>query len=159
MSEEDYRNLKELRQTLGLSKTSLAESLGVGRDTIRRWENGTYSPQKRFQKKLTDLFGKEYYPAAKIKPRPKEFYDMEELAAKNAAQSQASIARTFMVGHCYNISDTPNPSESSTLQQSTLRYERKEGIHHVFREVRGKWIVTYTDAQLIGKHIKEVQKG
>ena len=159
MSEEDYRNLKELRQTLGLSKTSLAESLGVGRDTIRRWENGTYSPQKRFQKKLTDLFGKEYYPAAKIKPRPKEFYDMEELAAKNAAQSQASIARTFMVGHCYNISDTPNPSESSTLQQSTLRYERKEGIHHVFREVRGKWIVTYTDAQLIGKYIKEVQKG
>ena len=159
MSEKDYRHLKELRQTLGLSKTSLAESLGVGRDTIRRWEKGTYFPQKRFQKKLKDLFGDDGYLTTKIKTRPKEFYDMEEQSAKNAAQSRASIARSFIVGHYYNISDTPNPSESSTLQQSTLRYERKEGIHHVFREERGKWIVTYTDAQLIGKHIKEVQKG
>ena len=153
MRESDAPNLKELRQTLGLSKTRLAESLGVGRDTIRRWENGTYSPQKRFRKKLKDLFGDEYEGQA----RTKEFYDIEEQALKNAAQSLASIARTFRVGNCYNISDTPNPSDNSTLRQSRLRYEGKEGIHHVFREERGKWIVTYTDAQLIGKHIKEVK--
>ena len=156
MNESNAMSIKELRTALGLSKTRLAESLGVGRDTIRHWEDGTYTPQKRFQKRLTDLFGEGNYPAIKPKSHPKEFYDMEELASKTAAQSRAAIARTFTAGHCYNISDTKNASEYADLQRAILCYERKEGIHHVFREIRGKWIVTYTDAQLIGKHIKEV---
>ena len=37
-----------------------------------------------------------------------------------------------------------------------FRYEGKQGIHHVFREIRGNWTRTYTDAQLIGKKVKEV---
>ena len=28
----------------------------------------------------------------------------------------------------------------------------------MFREIHGKWIVTYTDAQLVGKKIKEVDE-
>ena len=39
-----------------------------------------------------------------------------------------------------------------------FRYEGKSGIHHKFREARGGWVRTYTDAQLIGKVIKEVQE-
>ncbi|MBQ3457124.1 MAG: hypothetical protein IJG36_11845, partial [Synergistaceae bacterium] len=38
-----------------------------------------------------------------------------------------------------------------------FRYEGKIGIHHSFREIRGGWTRTYTDPQLIGKHIQEVQ--
>ena len=40
-----------------------------------------------------------------------------------------------------------------------LRYERKDGIHHMFRSVRGGWTQTFTDAQLIGKTIKEAGNG
>lgn len=38
-----------------------------------------------------------------------------------------------------------------------LVYMGKEGIHHKFYEKVGKWIVTYTDSQLIGKIIKEAK--
>ena len=34
-------------------------------------------------------------------------------------------------------------------------YEGKQGIHHMFREIRGGWSRTFTDAQLIGKKIEE----
>ena len=156
MSKSKASHLKELRETLGLSKTSLAESLGVGRDTIRHWEDGRYSPQKRFEKKLKEIFGEEYISVEKTVKHGKDFYDKEYLATQAVAQSLTRIARTFIVGHSYNISDTPKPSDNSLHQQARLRYERKEGIHHVFREERGKWIVTYTDAQLVGKHVKEV---
>ena len=37
------------------------------------------------------------------------------------------------------------------------RYVGKRGIHHMFREINGGWLRTYTDAQLIGKHIKELK--
>ena len=36
-------------------------------------------------------------------------------------------------------------------------YVKKSGLHHYFRELNGGWSRTYTDAQLIGKRIKEVQ--
>ena len=157
MSKSKASHLKELRETLGLSKKSLAESLGVGRDTIRHWEDGRYTPQKRFEKKLKEIFGEEYVSGEKPAKLTKDFYDKEYLAAQAAAQSLSRIARTFTEGHYYNISDTPNPSDNSVLQQVKLRYEGKEGIHHVFRAERGKWVVTYTDAQLVGKHVKEVQ--
>ena len=41
---------------------------------------------------------------------------------------------------------------------SVFMYEGKRGIHHFFREARGGWSRTYTDAQLIGKSIKEVDE-
>ncbi len=34
-------------------------------------------------------------------------------------------------------------------------YERKEGKHHMFRELIGGWLRTYTDNQLKGKTITE----
>lgn len=58
----------------------------------------------------------------------------------------------FMVGKCYQIEVKP----SGLPEVYVFRYERKQGIHHMFREVRGEWSRTYTDAQLIGKKIQEV---
>ncbi|MBR0317092.1 MAG: hypothetical protein IJQ99_09520 [Synergistaceae bacterium] len=37
-----------------------------------------------------------------------------------------------------------------------FEYLKDEGIHHCFREVRGGWSRTYTDAQLVGKNVKEI---
>lgn len=38
-----------------------------------------------------------------------------------------------------------------------FEYLRKDGIHHIFREINGNWTRCYTDPQLIGKTITEVK--
>lgn len=162
MTRKNSNNLRELRKSLGMSQYKLADELGVARDTVRLWEQGVSFPQSRFKVKLADIFNGEltFGPPSDTEEKPpvhtKKVYDVEEQAVRATAQSRTSIARSFTVGKSYNISDTPASLEYAPLQQPILRYERKEGIHHVFMEVRGKWIVTYTDAQLIGKYVKEV---
>ena len=157
---EQENGFKALRETLGMSQSSLANSIGVNKDTIRRWENGQSFPQGRFRKKLQDLFFLADWQGNTDNDNPKNskiFYDFEELKLKAINKARAAIAHSFTVGKCYSITDTNVTYEGNVLQKSILRYERKEGIHHVFREIRGNWIVTYTDSQLVGKFIKEVE--
>ena len=56
----------------------------------------------------------------------------------------------FQEGHIYRIA-----SSDKWESECIFRYERQVGIHYVFREIRGGWTRTYTDAQLVGKTIKE----
>ncbi|MBQ3347097.1 MAG: hypothetical protein II876_04815 [Synergistaceae bacterium] len=58
----------------------------------------------------------------------------------------------FEAVQCYEIGAKPSGRDIPFV----FRYERKEGIHHMFREATGGWRRTYTEAQLIGKKIKEV---
>lgn len=58
-----------------------------------------------------------------------------------------SVRAKFIVGKSYKI-DSANGY--------VFRYEGKQGIHHMFREVSGNWTRTYTDAQLIGARTEEV---
>ena len=64
--------------------------------------------------------------------------------------------RSFEIGTCYQIEDKKDSSKFA-YDRFRLVYEGKEGIHHTFREKVGKWLVTYTDTQLIGKYVKEVK--
>ena len=48
--------IKELRETLVLSQTELAEMLGVSFSSVNRWENGKFEPTIKIKKKLNDLF-------------------------------------------------------------------------------------------------------
>ena len=76
------------------------------------------------------------------------------------------IVFTFEAGRCYCIKDTSGTNGTKYLYEINpmngnhciFRYEGKSGIHHKFREARGGWVRTYTDAQLIGKRITEVQQ-
>ena len=122
------------------------------------WERGFSFPTKRHAGNLDTIFADcPPLPEKDTEPhRKKRYYNAEEEAAKKLAENIKAISRTFTEGQCYTISETPSSANSNTIQQSILKYERKEGIHHVFREIRGKWIVPYTDAQLIGKFIREV---
>ena len=63
----------------------------------------------------------------------------------------------FTEGKCYKIWGGSTSVKYSYTNDSRycFRYEGKRGIHHCFREVRGDWTRTYTDAQLIGKKIEE----
>ena len=75
---------------------------------------------------------------------------------------QIGIKHEFEENHCYSITDSPSAGNADreinpkSGKFCMFRYEGKHGIHHCFRETRGGWSRTYTDAQLIGKHIKEV---
>ena len=100
----------------------------------------------------------------------------EEAPLENYAErSRAAIARTFTVGSCYQV--VSNKSIIKRLKAGgkyvlqsistgnndpevgyTFRYLGKQGIHHVFREICCGWGRTYTDAQLVGKEVIEVQE-
>ena len=91
------------------------------------------------------------------------------------SSSIIAIARTFKIGACYQVVSNKalikrlNAGEKyavQTVSESnddpefgfTFRYLGKQGIHHVFREISCGWGRTYTDAQLVGKEVIEVQE-
>ena len=52
----DYRYLsKELRKSLIITQTELAEILGVSFASVNRWENGRYEPTTKIKRKLVEL--------------------------------------------------------------------------------------------------------
>ena len=92
-----------------------------------------------------------------------------------AEQSRRKIARIFTIGACYQVvsnktiikrleagekyaAQTVNGNIDDPEFGYTFRYLGKQGIHHVFREISCRWGRTYTDAQLVGKEVVEVQE-
>ena len=92
-----------------------------------------------------------------------------------AEQSRRKIARIFTIGACYQVvnnktiikrleagekyaAQTVNGNIDDPEFGYTFRYLGKQGIHHAFREISGGWGRTYTDAQLVGKEVVEVQE-
>ena len=154
--------LKALRYTLGLTQSQMAEKIGVSEASVERCENG-----------LAPL-GKVKTPA---QYKIKAFLEVQDISPAVIAESkkvleleerQKSIQRHFTEGKCYKIYgsgqlgsyDGRKVSASSGAaweRDCIFMFLRKEGIHHMFREVRGGWTRTYTDAQLVGKNIQEVQ--
>ena len=88
--------------------------------------------------------------------------------AEILAARRRAMVHHFKEGHCYRISSTCSVSNSgakapkmasagiSWERQCTFVFLRKDGKHHIFRELNGGWTRTYTDAQLIGKSVTEV---
>ena len=69
------------------------------------------------------------------------FNDDDECKIKPAS-------RVFTVGNLYRISGNPD--------FYVFQYAGKQGIHHCFRKVHGKWTQTYTDCQLLDKKVEEI---
>ena len=152
--------LKALRYTLGLTQAQMAEKIGVSESSITHCENG-YIP-----------IGKDKTPA---QSKIKAFLEVQDISPAVIAESkkvlgleerQKAIRRHFTEGKCYRIFGGVQPGSYNKKAVSTgtswerdciFMFLRKDGIHHVFREVRGGWTRTYTDAQLVGKNIQEVQ--
>ena len=148
--------LKALRYTLGLTQYQMAEKIGVSEASVMRCENGY------------PTIGKVRTPA---QSKIKAFLEVQDISPAVIAESklvleledrQKSIQRHFIEGKCYKIYGgsygRKTPSQGATWERDCIfMFLRKEGIHHMFREVRGGWTRTYTDAQLVGKNIQEVQ--
>lgn len=154
--------LKALRYTLGLTQAEMAEKIGVSEASVMHCENEYAS------------LGKAKTPA---QYQIKAFLEVQDVSPAVIAESklvlglaerQKAIQRHFTEGKCYRIYgsgqlgsyDGRKVSASSGAaweRDCIFMFLRKEGIHHMFREVRGGWTRTYTDAQLVGKNIQEVQ--
>ena len=154
--------LKALRYTLGLTQAEMAEKIGVSEASVMRCEN-------------------EYAPLGTVKTpaqsKIKAFLEVQDISPAVMRESklvfgleerQKSIQRNFIEGKCYKIygsgyagfhgSGKASASSGASWERDCIfMFLRKEGIHHVFREVRGGWTRTYTDAQLVGKNIQEVE--
>lgn len=137
------RRLKNLRLALGLSQAQMAQKIGVSDKSIWRFERETANTN---------------YSQAKEKIR--SFLDD---ALRRAEDNNNLVSHSFVKGACYSIFDSGNGTKDTyeTMNPTTGKgcifiYIRKDGKHHIFREQRGGWIRTYTDVQLMGKHVQEV---
>ena len=157
-NEEAERNIKGLlllREKSGLSQRELSQLSGVGISSIQRYESGQAVPTLKNYNKLCKVFDwkkvLEPVPSQGRKLKKEKVSIISPLLPPKAVTIPQVVKYEFEEGHEYKISNT-----EALLDNYIFAYEGKRGIHHLFREVRGKWIATYTDAQLIGKSVKEV---
>ena len=151
--------LVALRYTLGLSQAQIAEKIGVSETSVRCYENG-YKPLDKSK--------------APAQNKIKAFLEVQDISPALIAESKKAIGlearqkamhKHFTEGKCYRIhSGSSSVHDGKIISSGTsldhdciFEFIRKDGIHHMFREVRGGWTRTYTDAQLVGKNIQEVQ--
>ena len=82
---------------------------------------------------------------------------LRKRALEEAKLRAEALNHKFIVGKKYFIGEE---GKFKPLYQAdfTFIYEGKQGKHHVFRHFKGNWSRTYTDPQLIGKFIKEVEE-
>ena len=150
----NIKNLRSIRQSLGLSVSALAFAAGLCITSVRDYENGIFLPSARSYNKLANVFGWQKVP----EPIPrKKSQRVQEIPPQR-------IEFTFMAGHLYTFTERQQgrlerPTRLDGLnwdKQCVFRYEGKFGIHHQFREIFNGWTRTYTDAQLTGKFFQEV---
>lgn len=155
------RELRKLRARLGLTQEDVALKAGTKAGTTH--DENDEQERKRKRKHGRDNGSNNSNS------------EMVSIFSTPAEQSRAAIARTFTIGACYQVVSnktlikrlkagekyavqTVSESNDDPEFGFTFRYLGKQGIHHVFREISCGWGRTYTDAQLVGKEVIEVQE-
>ena len=132
------KNLAGLKGELaskGISETELSRQTKIKAISIALYVRNKKLPGITDYNKLAGVLGWKILTAT----------GTEESALK---ADRESVRAKFTVGKSYKINNANG---------CVFKYEGKQGIHHVFREIRGNWTRTYTDAQLIGAMIEEVK--
>ena len=136
--------LRQLRLTLGLSQHDMAQKIGVSEGAVNHFEhyhyptNGKSKARMKIQSFIDNFNGN-------LPPSPHHEH-----------VPSGKIAFSFSKGKRYRIFIKSSDNVKTVEADCIFIYLRKEGKHHIFREARGGWTRTYTDAQLLGKHIQEV---
>ncbi len=133
---KNLAGLKEELASKGISEAELSRRSKIKASSIALYVRNKKLPGITDYNKLALVLGWKILTAT----------DTEESALK---AERESVHAKFTVGKSYKI-DSANGC--------VFRYEGKQGIHHVFREIRGNWTRTYTDAQLIGAKTEEVKE-
>lgn len=163
--EQAVRNINGLhksRMNRGITQRELSQLSGVSRRQISEYERGASLPSVKNYNKLAKVF--KWVAISKTSSRSIRKSNisniLDDLRKLEPVKLPEAVKFTFEEGHCYSIADRcitdrEENKNREAVADYVFRYERKQGIHHMFREVRGKWTRTYTDAQLIGKKIIE----
>ena len=160
MSNTTGKQLRYLREMLGLTQQDVALELGYTESSISYAERKGYKTEKARQNYTEFLKNKmsSVYPdiKAEIEDKIKTVPDISDyiyhLTQGQLEEINRKIVRSFEVGKMYRVLN------ASHDRDFTFEYVKKEGIHHVFREIHGGWSRTYTDTQLIGKNFEEVKE-
>ena len=149
--------LQEYRNKRGWTIRELSQLSGVSDKQIRMYETGRELPTIRNYNKLTRVFNwKKITVITPRRVRKEPSIQMSEEFIESAAVTiPLNPKYEFDVGKEYRILETEREVKAP-IKDCVFKYEGKEGLHHMFREVSGKWTRTYTDAQLVGKKIEEV---
>ncbi len=170
-NEEAVRNISGLyqsRMNRRMKQKELSQLSGIPTAEIRRYEFHKYLPRVKNYNKLAKVFGWEQIPITHPEtqseaPNPKHSYvRLEDLPPPKyePIKLPRPVKFEFEKDHCYVITDNSpikNIHHFQAVHVCVFKYEGKQGIHHMFREISGNWTRTYTDAQLIGKRISEVK--
>ena len=97
-----------------------------------------------------------YKELAKVKGWSREDRPLSYPEVEPEPEFESEPEPRFREGHIYRITTEEEQLKYRWNNECVFRFEYQEGIHYVFREIRGGWTRTYTDAQLIGKQIREV---
>ena len=148
----NIEHLPSERRRLGLSRDKLAFRIGLSKQTIVGYELGLFFPVKEHYNALAEVFGWDKINEPIIRTRKEPTVSRKNNHAPIVVPSSTPHVFSFIVGKCYHIGNSDKLGDGKHF---TLRYEGRQGIHHVFREVIGGWITTRTDVQLFGVKIKE----
>ena len=131
---KNLAGLKDELTSKGITEAELSRQSKIKASSIALYARNKKLPGITDYNKMAGVLGWEILTAT----------GTEESALK---AERESVRAKFIVGKSYKI-DSANGC--------VFKYEGKQGIHHVFREIRGNWTRTYTDAQLIGARTEEV---
>ncbi|MBQ3456595.1 MAG: helix-turn-helix transcriptional regulator [Synergistaceae bacterium] len=156
----------KLGQLMGKAKLTtkeLSQMTGISIKSLYDYQRGRRMPSLKGYNALCGVFGWEREKPKEKKPVKKQVrYVPRKIVIEDAPPLPKPVKYEFEEGHMYQISEKTYAIDifgqlkgSTKWGEEVFRYEGKQGIHHCFREVRGGWTRTYTDAQLVGKHIKE----
>ena len=144
------KTMRTRRKQRGLTHKALAYYAQVSVKTIENYEAGRSKPSAEQWECLCNIFSQK-----QLSEPPDTWRKVQEQF------TYTPVTFTFTEGQCYSILDRKTRGCCTVADWnvdvlSTLRYTGKHGIHHCFTEIHSGWRRTYTDAQLIGKTIKEV---
>ena len=129
-------SIQKLRNLLGLSENQVAYHTGTPIEEIQQIEKNPDSIS--FQTE-----------------RVKDYLEKEKKKYDDFLATRKAFTKHFEVGKKYYIMGNENNKFEVDVSEYLFEFVKDEGIHHCFKSVQGGWTRTYTDAQLVGKQIKE----
>ena len=162
---ENITRLEAYRIKRGLTRRELSQRSGVRMDSLKAYESGKQLPTVKNYNKLCEVLGlsqlQEITPCMKKHDQRKSYSATPSEEREESFKLPGIVCFKFEEGQKYTITSTSSGTKGvkDAVKDCVFIYECKEGIHHMFREESGGWTRTYTDAQLVGKKIHEVNEG
>ncbi len=141
MKQTEAQKLRKVRLYLNLTQKELGKRIGLSASTISNYETEHRTVSLRVRKWVNKMYRKHH------------------LSKKLIKSARDNTLCAFVPHRCYSINDDDRILHhhfANLIHGYIFQYERTEGIHHCFREIRGGWSITYTDCQLLDKRILEV---